>query len=206
MIITKYVLGPVQTNCFLLEDEDSKEAVLIDPGDKSSEISSYISENNLNLKYIINTHGHFDHTGGNAFFFSNKTKIASHESAADLMREGGGASFFGIDIEKSPEPSLILSDGDSIVFGSIDLKVIYTPGHTQGCISLYNKKTSSLFCGDALFFRSIGRTDFPGGNHEQLLSSIKEKLYTLPGETKVYTGHGPETVIADEKKNNPWTA
>ncbi len=206
MKITKFILGPVQTNCYLLEDEESKESVLIDPGDKSSEINSYINDNRLDLKYIINTHGHFDHTGGNAFFKTGKTEIASHEKAADLMGKGGGASFFGINTEQSPEPSIILSEGDTISFGSSELAVLYTPGHTQGCISLYHKQSESLFCGDVLFFRSIGRTDFPGGDHEQIIKSIKNKLYTLPEKTKVYPGHGPETLICDEIINNPWTA
>ncbi len=205
MKITKYVLGPVQTNCYLLEDTETSEAVLIDPGDKSSEIDSYINENKLNLKYIINTHGHFDHIGGNAFFKKETTEIASHKHAAGLMKEGGGSSFFGLSIEQSPEPSILLNEGDTISFGSITLSVLYTPGHTQGCISLYHEKSGSLFCGDVLFFRSIGRTDFPGGDHNLLLESIKTKLYKLPDNTRVYTGHGPETVIADEKKNNPWT-
>lgn len=205
MKITKYVLGPVQTNCYLIEDEKTGEAVLIDPGDRSSKIKEYISEKKLMLKYIINTHGHFDHTGGNAFFSGEGTEIAASSRAADLMREGGGSSFFGISIEHSPEPSVILDDGDIISFGSVTLQVLSTPGHTPGCISLYAEKPEVLFCGDALFYRSIGRTDFPGGNHKQLLESIKTKLYTLPDNTKVYTGHGPETVIADEKLNNPWT-
>ena len=205
MKITKHVLGPVQTNCYLLEDKDTKDAVLIDPGDKSSEIKNYINNNKLNLKYIINTHGHFDHTGGNAFFKTEKTEIASHALASDLMKEGGGASFFGLDIEKSPEPSIRLIKGSIISFGTQELEVLYTPGHTPGHISLYHRKSGSLFCGDVLFFRSIGRSDFPGGNHGQLIESIKKKLYTLPDDTMVYPGHGPETSIEDEKKNNPWT-
>ena len=206
MKITKYVLGPVQTNCYLLEDEETDEAVLIDPGDKSSKIEDYIREKKLKLKYIINTHGHFDHIGGNAFFSREGTEVAASSMAADLMRDGGGSSFFGMSIDPSPEPSVILEDEDTVTFGSITLKVLHTPGHTQGCISLYNEESHILFCGDVLFYRSIGRSDFPGGNHEQLLESIKTRLYKLPGNTKVYTGHGPETSIEDEKLNNPWTA
>ena len=206
MKITKYVLGPVQTNCYLLEDEKTEEAVLIDPGDISSNIEEYISEKKLKLKYIINTHGHFDHTGGNAFFSRKGTEIAASSKAAELMRDGGGSSFFGLSVEQSPEPSIILDDGDTIAFGSVTLKVLSTPGHTPGCISLYDEQSGVLFCGDVLFLRSIGRTDFPGGDHNQILESIKTKLYTLPDTTKVYSGHGPETVIADEKLNNPWTA
>ena len=206
MKITKYVLGPVQTNCYLLEAEDTNDAVLIDPGDKSREIADYIDGKKLKIKYIINTHGHFDHTGGNAFFHSADTEIAAHRLAAELIASGGGASSFGLEVEQSPAPSIDTIEGGEIIFGSEKLEILHTPGHTQGHISLYHRKSGSLFCGDVLFFRSIGRSDFPGGDHKQLIDSIKNKLYSLPDETKVYPGHGPATVIGDEKKNNPWTA
>ncbi len=205
MIIRKYELGPVRTNCFLLEDEKTNEAVLIDPGEKSSEIEKYIIEEKLVIKYIINTHGHFDHIGGNAFFFKKGMELAVHPLSIDLIKSKGGSSLFGFEIDPSPEPTLKLEDGDKILFGNQTLEILHTPGHTPGCISIYNKNAGVVFCGDALFFRSIGRTDFPGGNHAQLLKSIRQKLYMLPEDTKVYTGHGPETTIGDEKNNNPWT-
>ena len=113
---------------------------------------------------------------------------------------------FGLDCDISPDPSIDASQTDTISFGSVNLKVLHTPGHTQGHISLYHNESASLFCGDVLFFRSIGRTDLPGGSQKQLLESIRSKLYTLPGATVVYSGHGPETSIEDEIKHNPWTA
>jgi glyoxylase-like metal-dependent hydrolase (beta-lactamase superfamily II) len=124
----------------------------------------------------------------------------------DLINFGGGASFFGIQSEESPEPTIDLSEMDKISIGDIALDIIHTPGHTPGHISLYHKESAVLFCGDVLFHRSIGRTDMPGGNHALLIKSIHEKLFTLPEETIVYSGHGPETRIADEKKENPWAA
>ena len=206
MKITRYVLGPVQTNCYLLECEKTKDAVLIDPGEKDDKLLEYITENNLKLKYIINTHGHFDHTGGNAFFKTGDTGIIAHKLSFELIASGGGASLFGLKTEQSPEPTVDASEADSVEFGSEKLEILYTPGHTRGHISLYHRKSGSLFSGDTLFFRSIGRTDFPGGNQNQLIDSIINQLYTLPDSTRVFPGHGPETTIGDEKGKNPWTA
>jgi len=205
LIIKQYILGPVQTNCYLLCCENKKKAALIDPGEKSDKIINFLSKEGYELSYIINTHGHFDHIDGNYFFYEKtKAPIASHKLEYDLIKIGGGASLFGLKSEKSPLPTIDLSVTDKLSFGDITLDVLYTPGHTQGHISLYHKESASLFCGDVLFYRSIGRTDLPGGNYEQLIASIHEKLYTLPGETIVYPGHGEETRISDEKRENPW--
>ncbi len=207
MIIKKYLLGPLQTNCYLVCCENKKKAAIIDPGDKSDKIIHFLSTEGYELSYIINTHGHFDHTEGNSFF-NQKTGalLAAHKLEYDLITSGGGAILFGLDNERSPVPSIDLSELDQISFGNVNLKVIYTPGHTQGHISLYHKESASLFSGDVLFYRSIGRTDLPGGNYEQLIASIQEKLFTLPDETTVYPGHGQETRIGDEKRENPWAA
>ncbi|MCL2294438.1 MAG: MBL fold metallo-hydrolase [Spirochaetes bacterium] len=207
MLIKKYSLGHIQTNSFLLCCETQKKAAIVDPGDKSSQIIDFLYKEGYELLYIINTHGHFDHIGGN-LFFSEKTKapIAAHKEEYALITSGGGASFFGIPSEESPQPAIDLSEMDKISVGGITLDIIYTPGHTPGHISLYHKESASLFCGDVLFHRSIGRTDTPGGNHKLLLKSIREKLFTLPDETIVYSGHGPETRIIEEKRENPWVA
>ncbi|MDX9802008.1 MAG: MBL fold metallo-hydrolase [Spirochaetia bacterium] len=206
MIIKKYTLGPVQTNCYLLICSKTKKAAIIDPGDRSIEIADLISAEKYELSVIINTHGHFDHIGGNKFFSGGKVPVAAHILEYDLIKAGGGSAMFGIESEISPDPSIDASQISEITFGETTLEVIHTPGHTQGHISLYHKESSSLFCGDVLFFRSIGRTDLPGGSQKQLLDSIRKKLYTLPGETVVYPGHGGETSIEDERKHNPWTA
>jgi len=206
MIIKKYILGPVQAACYLLCCEESRKAALIDPGDRSSEIASFLKEGSYELCYIINTHGHFDHTGGNRFFAGKSVPIVLHRLDWELMKSGGGASYFGLDFEPSPEPSIDASEKASITFGNVTLEILHTPGHTMGHISLYHSITRSLFCGDVLFFRSVGRTDLPGGSRKMLLQSIREKLFSLPGDTTVYPGHGPETTIDDEKKYNPWVA
>jgi glyoxylase-like metal-dependent hydrolase (beta-lactamase superfamily II) len=205
LIIKKYSLGHIQTNCYLLCCENKKKAAIIDPGDKSDKIISFLSKEGYELSYIINTHGNFDHIDGNYFFYEKtKAPIAAHKLEYDLILSGGGASFFGIKNKKSPEPSVDLSETDKLSFGDITLDVLYTPGHTQGHISLYHKESASLFCGDVLFYRSIGRTDLPGGNYDQLIASIKEKLFSLPNETIVYPGHEEKTRIKDEKTDNPW--
>ena len=206
MIIKKYTLGPVQANCYLLVCSNTKKAALIDPGDRSTEIAELISKEKYELSVIINTHGHFDHIGGNKFFSGGKVPVAAHRLEYERIKRGGDAAMFGLDCDISPDSSIDASQTDTISFGSVNLKVLHTPGHTQGHISLYHNESASLFCGDVLFFRSIGRTDLPGGSQKQLLESIRSKLYTLPGATVVYSGHGPETSIEDEIKHNPWTA
>ena len=207
LIIKKYLLGPIQTNCYLICCENEKKAAIIDPGDKSDKIITFLDKEGYELSYIINTHGHFDHTAGN-YFFHKKTgaQIAAHKQEYDLITSGGGSALFGLKTEKSPVPTVDLSETDKLYLGNITLVVLYTPGHTQGHVSLYHKESLSLFCGDVLFYHSIGRTDLPGGNHEQLLSSIHKKLFTLPDETIVYPGHEQETSIGNEKKENPWAA
>jgi len=207
VIIKKYMLGNIQTNSYLLCCENKKKAVIIDPGAKSDKIIQFLSKEGYELSYIINTHGHFDHIEGNSFFHEQtKAPIAAHKLEYDLMTVGGGASFFGLKNIVSPMPTIDLSEMDKISFGDITLDLIYTPGHTPGHISLYHKESASLFCGDVLFNRGIGRTDFPGGDYDQLIASIQKKLFVLPDETIVYSGHGDETQIKYEKKSNPWAA
>ena len=205
MIIKKYSLGSIQTNSYLLCCENKKKAVLIDPGAKSDKIIQFLSKEGYELSYIINTHGHFDHIEGNQFFHEQtKAPIAAHKLEYALIGAGGGASVFGLKSITSPAPTIDLSEMDKITFGDITLDVLYTPGHSQGHISLYHKESASLFCGDVLFQRSIGRTDLPGGDYDQLIATIQEKFFSLPDETIVYSGHGDETQIKYEKVSNPW--
>lgn len=208
MIIKQYILGSVETNCWLLCDEKEKKAAVIDPGGECKQAAEFLLKEGYELCYVINTHGHFDHIEGNSFFVGlssktsagNKAQVAAHKLDIPLIKAGGGASLFGIKINNSPDPTIDLSDKTEITFGNTALQVLHTPGHTQGHVSLYHKESSSLFCGDVLFFRSIGRTDLPGGDYKQLIKSIEEKLFVLPDETEVYSGHGPKTTIGDEKK------
>lgn len=204
MIIQMLTVGPIMANCFIVGCEDTNNAVVIDPGDEADRILLSLSESKLTVKYIINTHGHFDHVGGN--------KRVKEVTGADLLihpldvpmlnQLSADASKWGMISEDSPPPDWEIDEGDTIEFGRIRMKVIHTPGHTQGGISLFTD--GYVFVGDTLFSGSIGRTDFPGGNHETLISSIQDKLFKLGDDVKVMSGHGPETTIGQEKRHNPF--
>lgn len=191
-------------NCFILGCEDTREAVVIDPGDDADQILMILAKEKLTVKYLINTHGHFDHVGANRRMKEvTGAKLAIHPDDVPMLSElSRSAASFGLSAENSPEPDLLLHDKDTVRFGNITLTVIHTPGHSRGGIALYTP--GHLFAGDTLFAGSIGRTDLPGGDYDTLIASIKRKLLVLPDDTVVYTGHGPETTIADEKRMNPF--
>lgn len=201
MILKRFVVGPLETNCYVLGDEDSKEAVVIDPGGDPEAIKNYIKKNNLKLKYIINTHGHGDHIGANPYFPGADVLI--HESDADFLTEPALnlSSSFGLKISV-PKANRLLNDGDKIKVGKLELEVMHTPGHTPGGICL--RYDNIIFTGDTLFFEGVGRTDIPNASWDRLLESIKNKLMALPDESRVYPGHGPETSIGHERKHNPF--
>ncbi len=191
-------------NCYILGCENTKEAVVIDPGDDGDQILMALAKSALKVKYLINTHGHFDHVGANkAMKEATNAEIGIHpDDASMLMELSKSASMFGLSAENSPPADILLNHGDQLSFGDITLDVIHTPGHSKGGICLYTK--GYLFAGDTLFKSSIGRTDLPGGNYDTLIASIRTKLFGLPDDTIVYTGHGPETSIGDEKRMNPF--
>jgi glyoxylase-like metal-dependent hydrolase (beta-lactamase superfamily II) len=198
-MIKKFVVGGLETNCYIFADLDNKETTLIDPGsDGEDVIMSELEKNNLKLKCIINTHGHGDHISSNGKF---KAPIYIHKLDADFLKNPGLnlSAAFGFTI-KSPPASRLLEEGDLIEVGSFKLKVIHTPGHTPGSISLL--ADGVVFTGDTLFMGGVGRTDFPYGSEEQLLNSIKYKLLILDEKTVVYPGHGPSTTIGKEKREN----
>ncbi len=204
MIIKKLEVGPIMANCFILGCEETKEAIVIDPGDEADRILMELAKAELKVKYLVNTHGHFDHVGANKRMKEvTAASLAIHPGDEPMLNElSRSASMFGLAAENSPPADLLLNHGDEISFGTITLKVIHTPGHSQGGICLYTK--GHLFAGDTLFQGSIGRTDLPGGDYDTLISSIKEQLLDLPEDTMVYTGHGPETTIGSEKRMNPF--
>lgn len=204
MIIEKLAVGPIMANCFILGCEETREAVVIDPGDDADRILMLLAKNELKVKYLINTHGHFDHVGANKRMKeATGAELAIHGDDEPMLTQlSSNALMFGLSAENSPPADIILKDGDEISFGNITLKVIHTPGHSMGGICLYTP--GHLFAGDTLFAGSIGRTDLPGGDYDTLISSIKEKLLHLDEKTIVYTGHGPETMIGAEKAMNPF--
>ncbi len=204
MIIQSLVVGPIQANCFILGDEKTQEAVVIDPGDEAQRILAGLQKQALKLKYIINTHGHFDHVGANkALKEKTGAPILIHRAEAPLLAQlSSSAAVWGMQVDDSPPADRLLEDGDKISFGEITLEVIHTPGHSLGGISLYTPK--DLFVGDTLFAGSIGRTDFPGGDYDQLISGVRTRLFVLGDDVRVFPGHGPATTIGQERRYNPF--
>jgi hydroxyacylglutathione hydrolase len=206
MIIRSMQVGPLGANCYIIGCEETRHAAVIDPGGDADKILLALANDQLTLKAIINTHGHFDHVSAN--------KALKKASGADLMIHpddvpmlthlAQGAAQWGMRSEDSPAPDRLLNEGDTIKVGTLELKVFHTPGHTPGGISLYTEK--AVFVGDTLFAGSIGRTDFPGGDFNTLISSIHHKLFALPDDTTVYTGHMEPTTIGKEKRYNPFCA
>jgi glyoxylase-like metal-dependent hydrolase (beta-lactamase superfamily II) len=204
MIIKKLAVGPIMANCFIVGCRETREAAVIDPGDEANRILLALAEAKLTVKHIINTHGHFDHVGANKRMkAATGAPILIHALDAPMLSTlSRSAAAWGMSAEDSPSPDRTIDEGDVIRFGSISFQVIHTPGHTLGGVSLL--ADGCLFVGDTLFAGSVGRTDFPGGDFDTLRSSIQKKLFTLGDEVKVFTGHGPETTIGEEKRHNPF--
>ncbi len=204
MIIKDLVVGPLMANCFIFGCNKTKEAVVIDPGGDADRILLSLADSELKVKYIINTHGHFDHVCGNGKMKdATGADILIHPLDAPMLGMlSSNAAVFGISVENSPPCDQTIEEGETISFGNISLKVIHTPGHTPGGISLYTD--GIVFVGDTLFAGSIGRTDFPGGDFDTLISSIKTKLFDMEDDMRVLSGHGPETTIGSEKRFNPF--
>jgi hydroxyacylglutathione hydrolase len=204
LIIEFLPVGPIMANCYIVGCKETHEASVIDPGDEAERILLKLAGLKLKVKYIINTHGHFDHVGANRKMKeATGADILIHALDAPMLGSlAQAAAAFGLKSENSPPPDKTVDDGDIITFGKISLKVIHTPGHSPGGISLYTD--GFLFVGDTLFQGSIGRTDLPGGNFNTLKSSIHDKLFPLDDNIRVLTGHGPETSIGKEKRYNPF--
>jgi len=198
-------VGLIQTNCYIVGCPETGEGVVIDPGGHPERILAEIERLGLSIQYVFNTHAHFDHTDANgAIVKATGAPLALHPEDRALLAASGGAALFGLQAQPSPPPDLDLHDGDEIRVGSLNFQVLHTPGHTPGHVCFYEPQEGVLFDGDVLFFRGVGRTDLPGGSWQQLLDSIQRRLFVLPDETVVYSGHGPATTIGDEKRQNPW--
>lgn len=198
------VVGPLGVNCYILSDNGK--AVIIDPGGHASEIAKYLTKNELTPVAIINTHGHFDHIGGVSELAERYgIPFRLHNGDEFLIAKGSDAStMFGFGVMKNPQITSHLTDGEVINFEGMSINVLHTPGHSPGGVCLYIKELNSVITGDTLFLESIGRSDFPYGDHGQLINSIKSKLMTLDDDVKVYPGHGPASTIGHEKSYNPF--
>jgi glyoxylase-like metal-dependent hydrolase (beta-lactamase superfamily II) len=205
VFVKQLPVGAIGTNCYLVGCEATKEGIIIDPGDEAERILAEVEAAGLTIKYILNTHAHFDHILANGpVVQATGAPLALHPLDLPLLRHKGGAELFGLDAPFSPEPDIALAEGDALSFGTHTFQVLFTPGHTPGHVSFYEANAGIIFDGDVLFAGGIGRTDLPGGDYETLLNSINEKLMVLPDETIVCSGHGPVTTIGHERSSNPW--
>lgn len=199
-LLKRFVVGPMETNCYLLADSVCKDACLIDPGGDPEKVREFLDKNGLKLKFIVNTHGHGDHIASNGYF---GVPIFIHKLDKDFLKDPAkNLSKIFIFSVTSPEASRLIEEGDKIKVGAIELDVIHTPGHTPGSVSL--KFNGIIFTGDALFRGGIGRTDFPYGDEKLLLKSIEEKLLIFDDDTVIYPGHGEKSTIGIEKKMDPF--
>ncbi|MDI7277224.1 MAG: MBL fold metallo-hydrolase [Anaerolineae bacterium] len=205
MAVRTLVVGPLQTNCYLAVCTETKEAIVIDPGGDARRIMRAVNEEGVAVRLIVDTHAHFDHVAANgAIHEATGAPIAIHRLDADALTQP--VALFGLSFggPVSPSAQRLLEEGDEVRFGNVSLRVLHTPGHTPGGISLLYEPEPAVFSGDALFQYGIGRTDFPGGDPETLLRSIRSRLFPLPDATVVYPGHGPTTTIGAERLGNPW--
>lgn len=197
-LLKRFIVGPLAVNAYLLADPDTKDACLIDPGADAKKIKDFIEKNGFSLKFIINTHGHGDHIGANGIF---GVPIYIHSLDKDfLTNPGKNLSLLFMTNIKSPPAARLLEGGDMLDIGNFKLKVLHTPGHTPGSISLV--LDGIAFTGDTLFNNGVGRTDFDYGDERALLNSIRKKLFSLADQTIIYPGHGESSTIGGEKKNN----
>ncbi len=205
LIVVTLPVGIIQTNCYVAGCEETKEGVIIDPGGNPERILSAVKRCGLTIRYVLNTHAHFDHTDGNkAIVEATGAALAIHPLDRPLLEAGGGGAWFGMRTLAGPSPTVELQAGESLTVGKLCFEVLYTPGHSPGHVCFYERDKGVLFDGDVLFYQGVGRYDLPGGNWPQLVDSIQRVLFALPDGTAVYPGHGPATTIGEEKRSYPW--
>lgn len=210
MNVTCFPLSAFMTNCYLVTSNDGRHSLIIDAPEEIERLIQHCDDHGLQPSMLINTHGHVDHMAGNAAVKARWPDLRLAIGEGDVSKLSNSLSNLSLLLMQpitSPEPDVVLHEGDTVPLGDEELNVLETPGHTAGGITLVARPKQGpplAFVGDTLFCQSIGRTDFPGGNTRTLMTSIREKLLTLPDETICYSGHGPETTIGDERRNNPY--
>ncbi|MDD2695773.1 MAG: MBL fold metallo-hydrolase [Anaerolineales bacterium] len=205
--VVTFVLGPAQTNAYLVAEPESSQAVVIDPAWDGKVILQEAGKRGWRIAHIWLTHAHFDHLGGAAAIVDGlqpPPPVAMHPEDQPLWRIAGGAAWFGMRIDPGPEPSIDLAHGQELRLGETTFEVRHVPGHTPGHVLFYCPAQKMAFCGDVIFAGSIGRTDFPGGDYDTLIRSIHTQVLSLPDETRLLSGHGPETTVGQERRRNPF--
>ncbi len=205
--IVSFQLGPVQTNAYLIADSASGDAAVIDPAWDGQIILAEARKRGWRIAHLWYTHAHFDHIGGAgaiADALNPLPLVALHPADHDLWKAAGGGPMFGFNIDPGPEPTIDFTQGQLLRLGSNLIEVRCTPGHTPGHVVFYCPAQGLCFCGDLIFAGSVGRTDLPGGDWETLVRSIQTQIYSLPDETRLLSGHGPETSVGEEKMSNPF--
>jgi glyoxylase-like metal-dependent hydrolase (beta-lactamase superfamily II) len=206
--IVPMMLGPVQTNSYLVADPEARVAAVIDPAWNGASIVREAEQRGWQITDIWLTHAHFDHfggAGGVADGVDPPPRVALHPLDQPMWRLNGGAAWFGIPaFDPGPEPTVELADGMQLLLGAFSFEVRHAPGHAPGHVMFYCARQSCLFCGDVLFEGSVGRTDLPGGEWETLLASIHSRILSLPDEVQIYPGHGPSTTVGRERTTNPF--
>ena len=202
-----FTFGPMGENTYILWDE-TKECVIIDPGNynhtENKELSDFITKNGLKPVHLLLTHGHIDHINGNRYVLDTYNLLPEmHQDDIYFIEHHSiSANMYGLKVDQSPMPKVLLNEGDIVTFGNSALEIVHTPGHSPGSISFFNKADKFMISGDVLFYACIGRTDLPMGNYETLIKSIKQKLLPLGDDMTVYSGHGQETTIGSERMYN----
>lgn len=205
--IKSFTLGPATTNAYLVADSQTHEAAVIDPSWDGELILAEAQRRGWRIGHLWYTHAHFDHIGGAAAIadaLNPLPLVALHPADHVLWRAGGGGALFGFDIDPGPEPTIDLGQGQILRLGGVQFEVRFTPGHTPGHCIFYVAAANACFCGDLIFSGSVGRTDLPSGSFDALAKSIKEQVFTLPSETRLLSGHGPETTVGTERLTNPF--
>ena len=208
MILEKLTVGPFQENCYIVGDEATGTGVLFDPGDEATRIALAVEQTHLEISKIIITHAHIDHVGAvTALVDEYACPVLMHREAEPMLRQlPGQALMMGVRFGKVPNVDGYIEDEELVRVGDLSFTALYTPGHAPGHLAFYSAAEGVVISGDALFAGSVGRVDLPGGSMEVLMRSINERLLTLPDETVVLSGHGPETTIGEERARNPFLA
>jgi hydroxyacylglutathione hydrolase len=206
MILKTLTVGPFHENCYVIGDQETGTGAVVDPGDEAARIALAVEQTNLEVGQILITHAHIDHVGAVAALVDEYAcPVLMHAEAESMLKQLPTQAFMmGLKFGKVPTVNRYFGDEEVLEVGGLKLKSLYTPGHAPGHLAFYVESEALVLSGDALFAGSVGRTDLFGGSIELLMQSIDERLLTLPDETKVYPGHGPETTIGDERRHNPF--